>query len=394
MSGVYCLDSRPPKSKGKKKSFFIPINKIIRKTTQVSRNLFNKISKGLLELYLSPKFRTKPLTNAFPELRIINKDNEKIPHSNPFFDNFIQFNPDHGSNNSKYSYPFHKISKFLKEKDIVMVNLENPLSDHPRAYGGLIAEPGYAQALKENGITVVNLANNHIFDAGEIGFSHTLKHLSDADIQYTGAGISLSDARDHSIIEKNQTKFAILNYTHRCRSNFSSVAADYPGILPLDPNIIFEDIEKAKIGSNFIFVVLHWGIEDQPYVHARQIRFAHDLIDSGVDCIIGHHSHEPHGIEIYRGKPIFYSLGNFIFGHSKTSWINKDNFLAEILIENLNIVGVLLYPISGKGTDLFQPYLLNGDRAISMLDELQIKSLKFNTRIIIENDVGHIAITS
>lgn len=152
-----------------------------------------------------------------------------------------------------------------------------------------------------------------------------------------------------------------------------------------------EDVKVAKRKADFVFVSLHWGIENDPNVHPKQIEIAHLLIYHGADGIIGHHPHVPHGIEIYRNRPILYSLGNFIFGQSDTRWC-LDNYLAEIVIDQERIQGIMIYPISGQGQELFQPELLSGTRSDLLFFELQTRSAAFNTKITIQNDVGYIKI--
>ena len=115
---------------------------------------------------------------------------------------------------------------------------------------------------------------------------------------------------------------------------------------------------------------------------------AHLLIDAGADIIVGHSPHVPHGIEIYKGKPILYSLGNFIFPYGRTQW--SDNFLAEIIVNKSELQGIMIYPISGQGQALFQPEILEGERANSLLYDLQIKSAIFKTGIAIKDHIGYI----
>jgi poly-gamma-glutamate capsule biosynthesis protein CapA/YwtB (metallophosphatase superfamily) len=256
--------------------------------------------------------------------------------------------------------------------------------------GLLTSDPRYAQAMKDAGVSMVSLANNHIFDVGEIGFLQTLDHLKDAGISYTGAGRNFEDARLGRLWQLNGTKLVVLNYTQFCNSGYASIAAEYPGTLPLDPELIVEDIRVAQERASLVFVVLHWGFENQPNVHPKQVEIAHLLIDAGADAIIGHHPHVPHGIEVYKERPILYSLGNFVFGFARKEW--SDNYLAEIVIDQERIQGVIVYPISGQGQELFQPELLSGVRADALLHELQIKSAVFETGIAVQDHIGYVRI--
>jgi poly-gamma-glutamate synthesis protein (capsule biosynthesis protein) len=140
-----------------------------------------------------------------------------------------------------------------------------------------------------------------------------------------------------------------------------------------------------------VFVSLHWGIEHEPMPHPRQVEIAHLLIDHGADAIIGHHSHVPQAIEIYRGRPILYCLGNLIFGLGDTRWL-FDNYLAEIVIDRDGIQGLIIHPVSGLKEELFQPQILTGTRAQGLLRTLQLKSSFFRTGIYIKEDKGYISI--
>jgi poly-gamma-glutamate capsule biosynthesis protein CapA/YwtB (metallophosphatase superfamily) len=290
---------------------------------------------------------------------------------------------------SRYDYPFEQIAPLLRVKDLVVVNLETPLTEHSRPMGVFKSDPAYARAMKAAGISMVTLANNHVFDGGEIGFLDTIRHLDNSGISYVGAGKNLDDARKGRCTNIRGIEIRFLSYTQFCNSRFASLAAEYPGILPLDRKLMAEDVKAARERAQYVFVALHWGFENQPNVHPRQIEIAHLLIDAGADCIIGHHPHVPHAIEIYKGKPIFYSLGNFIFGHNRDSW--SDNLLGEVVVDEKGIQGIILYTISGQDTELFRPRLLTGTRADSLLHELQLKSIIFNTEIAVKNHVGYIA---
>jgi poly-gamma-glutamate synthesis protein (capsule biosynthesis protein) len=295
------------------------------------------------------------------------------------------------NDNSRYGYPLEKASALFKEKDMVMVNLETPLAgQNARVLGHFKSDPAYAKVIADAGITMVNLANNHIYDAGDIGLLETAEHLDDANVEYTGFGETLEKARLGRVVEVKGTSIAVLGYTQYCNTRYASIAASYPGILPLDRELVVNDIKAAKKKADLVFVNLHWGVEDQPYVQKRCIGLAHLFIDTGADAIIGHHPHVPHGIEIYKKKPILYSLGNFIFAHSNPAWY--DNFLAELVVESRYIQGVIIYPISGRGKDVLQPGLLVGSRGRVVMEDLKWRSAAFGTGIAVERGIGYISI--
>ncbi len=353
--------------------------------------IVNRLRRGVNKAIFSPNYFGDIANVPFQELLLKKPENiKKRDYGHIDFKKIERFNIDYTSIESKYGYPFEKITSFMKEKDLVLVNLEAPLSNHPRIQGHFINDPQYARVMKDSGISIVSLANNHIFEAGEIGFLDTISHLNNAGISYTGGGMNLEEARRGKFIQMRDMKFIFLSYTQFCNHRYTSMAADYPGILPMDRELMLEDIKSARRRADFIFVSLHWGFEDQPTVHPKQTEIAHLLIDSGADGIIGHHPHVPHGIEVYKKKPVIYSLGNFIFGFYEPKW--TDNILAEVIIEEKSIRGIIIYPISGRGRDLYQPEVLNGHRANSLLQELKMRSAVFNTGIAIHNGVGFIKI--
>ena len=356
-------------------------------------NLRQKIIRKLCEIWKAVKHtQTDTFKYPFPpffELLIPSEENKDQKSISMRERNIIRFNNNILNYKDRYDLPFKKISELLKEKDIVSINLETPLTNHSRSYGLYLSNPGYAKAMVKAGITIVNLANNHIFDAGEIGFLDTISYLEDANIFICGAGKDIKSARKGSLIQNNGIKFVFLGYTQYCDLRYASIAADYPGILPLDLNLIIKDIENTKKIGDFVFINLHWGLNNKYSVHSKQIEIAHELINAGADGIIGHHSHVVQGIEIYKQKPILYSLGNFIFGHSYTYW-QKDNYLAEIIVNEKKINKVKIYPISGLGKKLSQPELLDGNRANDFLSRLRQISNAFRTKIEIHDNIGYI----
>jgi poly-gamma-glutamate synthesis protein (capsule biosynthesis protein) len=326
---------------------------------------------------------------ASVELLVKKPANETRAELKPISKSITLFDLDRPPSASTFAYPFQKITPLLKHKDLVMVNLETPLADEQaRVFGMFRSHPGYAGAMANAGITMVSLANNHIFDALEEGLFQTVEHLQKAGISYTGYGRNFEEARLGKQVELKETKFVFLAYTQYCNTRYASIVGEYPGILPLDPELVIEDISRAKDRGDFVVVSPHWGIEDQPHVQKRLVTLAHSFVDAGADAIIGHHPHVPHGIEIYHDRPILYSLGNFVFGQYETGW--SDNYLAELVIKDMRIRGIILYPISGRGEDLGQPKLLTGALAQSLLTDLREKSALFGTQIDIQKGIGYV----
>lgn len=352
------------------------------------RRIARKMARIWDAVRIHPKPPTLPLFEEFIAPIPENEDRRYVDY---IARTAVRYKINYPAGRNPEDYSLENIAPFLRTKDFVLVNLETPLASGCRPYGYFISTPGYARAMAYAGISMVSLANNHVFDAGEIGYHQTIDNLKSAGVLYTGAGEDIQKARLGAMVEIKQTRFVFLSYTQFCNLRFASMAAEYSGILPLAPEMIIQDIKAAKKRADVVFAVLHWGFENEMTAHPREREIAHLLIDAGADGIIGHHPHVPQEIEIYKNKPIIYSLGNFIFGHNR-EYLWSDNYLVELEISEKRIREITIHPIAGKGEELFQPYLLSGERAQCVLRDLKGKSAKLGTNVEIQNNYGSIKI--
>jgi poly-gamma-glutamate capsule biosynthesis protein CapA/YwtB (metallophosphatase superfamily) len=351
-----------------------------------------RFRRAMAKAMLSDRFFSNSVDLPLPRLRVKSGNGGERRFLKEYFKDRIFFDLEYPCDKSDPSFPFARLTPLFKEMDLVFVNLETPLSSRRRAQGYFISDPAYAKAMKDAGIGLVSMSNNHVFDAGEPGFLETLEHLSAAGILQTGAGSSMDEARAGRTLTVNGISVCVLAYTQFCSQRYSSMAGDYPGILPLDPWLMADDIRKARESADLVLVSLHWGQEYVPNVHPEQREMAHHLIDSGADCIIGHHPHVPQAIEIHRGRPIIYSLGNFVFGNSPRNGTHADNLLVELHVGERRIEGLVLHPIAGQRFEMFQPYPLEGQRARRLIEEMQIKCFKYGTRVTEKGGKGFISI--
>ncbi len=291
-------------------------------------------------------------------------------------------------------YPFEKVKTELEQYDFVFSNLETPITDD----GKMLAEkpyifaldPDYASVLNTVKLDAVSIANNHIMDYGRTGLENTLQWLDKYGIARAGAGRNLEEARKPAIFRAGTTDIIILAYNERPPAEFDA-GARTPGAAPLDMHVLKEDIRRHRTSTNLVLVSLHWGIEQTLYPRSYQVRLARAIIDAGADAIIGHHPHWPQGIEIYRSKPIFYSLGNFINGFYNL--VEKNNFFAVLHCKGNNIHRLEIIPIAGKNTAIdFQPYILTGKEATAQLRLIRYISSHFKTEMTIKKDRGYIRI--
>ncbi len=191
-------------------------------------------------------------------------------------------------------YPFRKVAGTLRNADIVFINLENPIIDNcPKHESGFkfCSTPFMVEGLVFAGVDIVTLANNHSRNYGEDGIKQTKEFLEKNAISVTGLN-------NLAVKQYNNVTFGFLGFDFVVRE---PTANDY--------QLIKESKEKVDL----LIVAVHWGVEytDQPT--QRQKLWAEKLIDSGSDVIVGHHPHWVQIVEQVKSKPVYYSLGNFVF---------------------------------------------------------------------------------
>ena len=208
----------------------------------------------------------------------------------------------------------------MREADIFMVNEEFPFSDRGTAADKQYtfrSPPEHVSLLKDMGIDIVTLANNHALDYGRDALLDTCDTLDRAGIRYVGAGSDLERAKKLETIEANGRTIGFLGASRVIPTGSWNAGENTPGMLTTyDPAVLLEEIQKAKEVCDYLVVYVHWGIErnDKPETYQRTM--GKQYIDAGADLVIGSHPHVLQGIEYYDGKPIVYSLGNFVFGSS------------------------------------------------------------------------------
>ncbi|HXY62285.1 MAG TPA: CapA family protein, partial [Nitrospirota bacterium] len=214
-------------------------------------------------------------------------------------------------------YPFTDVKPTLSLADIAIGNLESPISNRGKSVENkkftLRADPIAALALKEAGFRVVSLANNHSMDFGPLALQDTLSTLDEHSILYTGAGMDLEDARTPAIVKIKGKTLAFLSYSLTFPLEFYA-SARQPGTAPGYADFVREDIKKVRTSADLVIVSFHWGAELLTSAKDYQIELGHQAIDWGADVVLGHHPHVLQELEIYKGRLIAYSLGNFVFG--------------------------------------------------------------------------------
>lgn len=206
-------------------------------------------------------------------------------------------------------------AEFLKTPDIMFANLEGPVSDQGKDRHNLYSfrmDPKSLIALKDSGIDVVSFANNHVGDYGRLAFEDTLKRLRDTGILSCGAGMNRTEAETPAIVVQNNFKVGYLCFSDVGPADME--ATDFKSGILLANNPHFDDIIKSAAEKvDALIVSFHFGIEYELIHSGQQEALAKKAINDGAIMIVGSHPHVPQDIVYYDDKPVFYSLGNFIF---------------------------------------------------------------------------------
>jgi poly-gamma-glutamate synthesis protein (capsule biosynthesis protein) len=211
--------------------------------------------------------------------------------------------------------PFADFADFFKGADIRLANLECVVATTGSAGDKnytFRAHPRTLPVLKRH-FDALALANNHSGDFGREAFAEMLGLLQQAGLGQFGGGHNLSEAHTPLILERHGLRIALLGYSEFMPRSFE---ADYnaPGVAWSENEQVVTDIQKARtvFRADLVIPVMHWGWENELVSNTRQRQLARLMIDAGADAVIGGHPHVTQEIEHYRGKPVIYSVGNFV----------------------------------------------------------------------------------
>ncbi len=225
--------------------------------------------------------------------------------------------------------PFRDFEKLFARADVRIVNLECVVSLKGRAEEKpytFRAHPRVIPLLKKH-VSAVSLANNHSGDFGRQAFVDMLGLLERHQLPYFGGGRNIRDAHRPFVTQVKGKTIAVLGYDGFLPRSFEALEQQ-PGVAWMDADLVAHQVRQAKqvLKADLVIVFPHWGWEYERLASDAQRAMARLMIDSGADAVVGGHPHVTQDIEIYQGKPIFYSLGNFIFNGftdepSTTGWV-------------------------------------------------------------------------
>ena len=259
----------------------------------------------------------------------------------------------------------------FERADLSVINLESPLTDTPAPIDKCGPNFGVSQrvaaGLAAAGIDVACLANNHIMDQGERGLADTLAALDEAGVRHLGAAMTPQNAEAPLMLEAGGLRLVLLNIAE---GEFSRSHGG-PGAAPLRPVANCRAVTAAAGAADIVLVFLHAGNEQILFPPPWVQRFCRDLIDAGAHAVIAHHPHVPQGIELFRSRPIAYSLGNFLFDWPEHEPETDTSFLLELELSAGGVCGLQVHPIR-KATTGGAALLADEERAdcLRLLDEL------------------------
>ena len=251
------------------------------------------------------------------------------------------------------------VDSVLQASDVVVGNLECPATKvKAPVFKQYIfrAEPEWLTALQQHGFTHLNLANNHTIDQGREGLLDTYNNIRKAGMVPFGAGKNRQEAVQPVLLSETPRRVWLVASLQMALENFA--------LLPDKPCVSQQSIDslcqrvallRSVDPQCYIIVSLHWGWENHVEVVPRQRYDARQLIEAGADCLVCHHTHTRQPMETYRGKPIFYGLGNFIFDPQRD--INRQGAIVRLTIGDSDATAEEI-PIFIKGCT---PYIVNNE---------------------------------
>lgn len=230
-----------------------------------------------------------------------------------------------------YTYLFDFVRQDIESADLAIAQLENPLMGDPVPCTGctvFVGDEKNAKGFSEVGFDILAVSGNHVGDGGQKAYEPTIKALTDAGVKFTGIGKGVDEQMKPALFDLNGRVIGMISADDVSYFYWSSDKSVYGvntfstasnGILNINMDKV-EMIETLKQENKIDYLIIYesWGIEYTNKANSHQTELAHAFIDNGADLVVASHPHWVQNIEFYKGKPIFYALGNFIFDQTHT----------------------------------------------------------------------------
>jgi poly-gamma-glutamate capsule biosynthesis protein CapA/YwtB (metallophosphatase superfamily) len=336
------------------------------------------------------------------------------------------------------------ISPLLKG-DVVFTNFESTIVDEKRGQshmdGRFLSPPEALDALKALGFNLVSLSNNHSFDLKVTGIQNELREVSRLNLAHAGVGNTMAEAAAPGYLHTSKGTVALVAMASGLVPDGGSATATRPGVNELhidasnkpneeDTQRILQSIRDAKKQADLVIVYQHNHVFDKPFstIMLEELperlgppdwlkKWTHAEVDAGADIIVMHGAPLLHGVEIYRGRPIFFDLGNFIFQAPPSNILLDEPIVWESVVayvdfQGKNLKSIQFRPIAqnkiGQGqpdaqdehtNNLFLqtrglPSLAKGEQAHYILERLAELSRPFGTAVEVKDDTAEIKLKS
>jgi len=333
-------------------------------------------------------------------------------------------------NRSDPETAFVKVQTLLDKADVLFGHMETTVAEHPSdnddmpdlpyKRGWLHSKPENVRAWQVAGFDAVSAASNVSGSADST--VQAIRELDKLGIPHAGIGVNIGEARKPAIVEKDGVKIGLLSYTSVFYSQFVPALPKRPGaatvkaamsIIPswrgeempgaaptvktwLDEKekaLMLEDIAALRPEVDYIVLSCHWGVSSAENVQDYQIEFAHAAIDAGADAVMGHHPHRPQGVEIYKEKPIFYSMGNFAFDWWFVRNSLKDGIIGYVTLEDGAVTKIGFAPVrrEDESNDVATVHP-DSEAGAFVVETVRRLSAPFGTKLTVEGD--EVVITS
>lgn len=238
-----------------------------------------------------------------------------------------------------YSF-FNEVVALTKGSDYSIINLEAPVVDGEgipieKTGPNLKSHPNTMKAVRYSGFSCVTLANNHFYDYGDKGVMDTLRECDENGIDHVGGGMNLAEAETVLYKQIGDETLAVVNF---CENEWSIATATSGGSAPLNLVHNIRNIQDARKKANYVLVIVHGGAEQYQLPSLRMKETYRFFIEQGADAVVNHHQHCYSGYEVYKGRPIFYGLGNFCFDkNDPNNMLWNEGYAVELSLEACGI---------------------------------------------------------
>jgi poly-gamma-glutamate synthesis protein (capsule biosynthesis protein) len=257
-----------------------------------------------------------------------------------------------------YEHAFSGLQGIFLQDDLTIVNFEcaassigRPLAKRFTFNCDLDALP----VMRSEGVDVANLANNHSRDWGEAALLESIETVREAGMAPVGIGATAQEAHEPAFFDINGWRIAVLGFGGVVPSRAWIATEQHPGMADGDDlETMVAAVEAASAQADLVFVTIHWGVELDTRPRSEDVERAHAMIDAGADGVFGHHPHRLQALEFYDGKPIAWSLGNFVW--PRLSRAGSTTAIAQFVVEPDGSITACLIPtiIESSGHPVIQ----------------------------------------